>query len=171
VSTFDLARHLHFLRYYLEQNQIEKCRQDIKNICRLDVPKLEQAVRAEVGSEDQHDPEFIEKIGPLLRDQHLDSAIRRAFVILKERLVKRFELNQNLDGSELVNAVFGKTGVLAGRIPEWEQRGMRDLLNGLYGMFRNPYGHRDIDPGWFEAAAVLGLIDWVLKKIDTLPAS
>ena len=169
VERGNLARHIHFLGYYLKQDQPEHCRDDIRDVCRVDLPRLERAIQDHAGDDDQHDAEFVERIGPLLRDQHLDSAVRRAFVLLKERLVRKFGLAPELDGANLVNAVFGDRGVLAGQIPDPERQGMRDLLAGLYGVFRNRYGHRDVEPGWFEAASVLGMIDLTLRTIDQYP--
>src|SRR5690606_17354317 len=130
----------HFLQYYLEQDAQESCVNDISDILKFDLPHVEKTLRSRIKNDDSYDAEFAEKIGPLIRDQHFDSAIRRAFVILKERLVKRFDLTSNLDGNDLVNAVFGTKGVLTGHIPEQDQRAMRDLLVGLYGTFRNRYG-------------------------------
>ena len=170
VDRGNLARHIHFLGYYLKLNQPENCRDDIGTICRVDLPRLERAIQDHAGDDDQHDAEFVERIGPLLRDQHLDSAVRRAFVLLKERLVRKFGLAPELDGANLVNAVFGDRGVLAGQIPDPERQAMRDLLAGLYGVFRNHYGHRDVEPGWFDAASVLGMIDLTLRTIDRYPA-
>jgi hypothetical protein len=169
VSRGNLPRHIRFLGYYLKQNQPDNCRKDIVDVCQVDLPRLEAAIQDQAGDEDRHDAEFVEKIRPLLRDQHLDSAVRRAFVILKERLVEKFGLAPELDGSDLVNAVFGRRGVLAGQISDQELQAMRDLLSGLYGMFRNRYGHRDIEPSWFDAAAVLGMIDWALRTIEQYP--
>ena len=170
VRSGSLSRHIHFLGYYLKQDQPERCRDDINDVFRVDLPRLEKAIQDHAGDGNQHDPEFLEKIGPLLRDRHLDSAVRKAFVILKERLAKKLGLAPELDGADLVNAAFGGKGVLVGQISEAERQAMRDLLSGLYGVFRNYHGHRDIDPAWFDAAAVLGMIDWALRKIDKYPS-
>ena len=157
------------LRHYLKQNQPQHCQSDIVDICQVDLVRLEKAIQDHGGGDDQHDAEFIEKIRPLLRDEHLDSAIRKAFVILKERLVTKFGLSPTLDGADLVNAVFGTKGTLAGQIPDADRQAMRDLLAGLYGVFRNHYGHRDVEPSWFDAASVLGIVDWALRAIDQYP--
>lgn len=166
ISSGSLARHLHFLEYYLERSRPEDCRDDINDVCRVDLPKLEKAIRARSADQQHYDAELAEKVGRLLEERHLDSAIRKAFVILKERLVHSFVLAPDLDGADLVNAIFGSKGCLAGRIPEPERHAMRDLLAGLYGIFRNRYGHRDVEPAWFEVAAVLGMVNWALRIVD-----
>ena len=43
---------------------------------------------------------------------------------------------------------------------------MRDLLVGLFGVFRNRYSHRDVEPAWSEPAAVLGMVNWALRSVD-----
>jgi len=47
---------------------------------------------------------------------------------------------------------------------------MRNLLDGLFGVFRNVYDHRDVDPEWYEVEAVLSMINWALKRIDKYPS-
>lgn len=56
---------------------------------------------------------------------------------------------------------------MAGSIPADKLAAYRNLLDGLYGTFRNHYGHRDANPAWHEAVAILGMINWVL--VDLLP--
>lgn len=171
VSRGNLPCHVRFLRHYLKQNQPQHCRSDIIDICQVNLVRLEKAIQDHAGDDDQHDAEFIEKIRPLLRNEQLDSAIRKAFVMLKERLVTKFDLSPTLEGEELANAVFGTKGALAGQIPEADRQAMRNLLAGLYGAFRNHYGHRDVEPAWFDAASVLGMIDWALRTIDEYPSA
>lgn len=160
VSSENLRRHLHFLTYYLERGEPQHCRRDIDQICQVDVPKLEKTLQTQ-----HYDVEFATKLAPLLTAGHWDSAVRKGCVLLKERLVQVFDLASEKDGADLVNAAF-KQGPLAGKILEAERQAMRDLLAGLYGTFRNRYSHADIDPAWFEAAAVLGMINWALRAID-----
>ncbi len=169
VSVANLRRHLDFLEYYLNRNQPESCREDIADICRVDIPKVDQALRVAVVEVQQYDSEFADKIGPLLRDQHFDSAVRKAFVMLKERLVRLFGVSSSFDGTELVNAIFGSKGQLMGKIPDAERQAMRDLLAGLYGVFRNHYSHQDVVPRWSEVASVLGMINWVLQRLEGFP--
>lgn len=169
VSSGYLSRHMRFLRMYLESNQPELCRDDIVDICQRDLPQISRALHALPVNAGEHDAEFSQKIAPLIRDQHLASAVREAFVILKERLVTRFDANPALDGNALVNSVFGGGGILRGQIPESECEAMRNFLSGLYGVFRNHYGHRVVEPSWFDAASVLGMVDWALRTLDGYP--
>ncbi len=54
--------------------------------------------------------------------------------------------------------------------PAEERESMRNLLDGLFGVFRNVYDHRDVDPEWYEVEAVLSMINWALKRIDKYPS-
>jgi hypothetical protein len=164
VSSGNLGRHLYWTRYYLERDKPDKG--DIKEICESDLPALERAFRDWCASYQHYDAELSTKVGDLLIERQLDSAVRKAFVLLKERLIKTFDLSSNLDGRDLVNQVFGKNGNLAGKIPEPERESMRNLLDGLFGVFRNVYSHTDVESEWHEVEAVLSMINWVLKRID-----
>lgn len=166
VSEGNFPRHLWFMQYYLERNTPEECRKDIEDICKLDLPALELAFRDWCTGHQHYDEEFTEKISKLLVGRHLDSAVRKAFVLLKKRLIKTFDLAADLDGRDLVNQVFGRTGYMVGKISETERESMRNLLDGLFGVFRNVYSHADVEPKWYEVEAVLSMINWVLKHID-----
>lgn len=163
-----LTRHLRFLVRHLEQGQPDYCRGDIEDICARDVPALRLSLQS-AHSSSRYDPELVTKVGSLVREQELDSAIRKGFVLLEGRLVAQYQQPTTLDGTDLVDAIFGKHGVMAGSIPADKLAAYRNLLDGLYGTFRNHYGHRDDNPGWHEAAAVLGMINWIL--VDLLPQS
>lgn len=170
VSAGNIGRHLGFLKYYLEREKVESCRGDIRDICLFDLPALEQSFRDWCASQQHYDAEFAEKVGELLRERYLDSAVRKGFVVLKERLVRSFDVPGDVDGRELVNQVFGGKGYLSGKIPESEREAMRNLLDGLFGVFRNVYGHRDVEPDWYEVEAILAMINWSLKRIETYPS-
>lgn len=170
VAAGNFVRHRHFMKIYLKSGQPELCRSDIEDICEVDLPALEKAFRDWCASQQHYDASFAEKVGPLLFEQHLDSAVRKAFVILKERLCHSFGQSRDLDGRQLVNAVFGANGYLAGKIPKDELESLRNLLDGLYGAFRNEYQHQDVEPPWHEVEAVLSMINWVLQRIEELPS-
>ena len=170
VSGGNFNRHLSFMKTYLGRGDKNSCRGDINDICNFDIPALEQAFQDWCASRNHYDSELQEKISPLFLERQLDSAVRKGFVILKERLVKNFDLPASLDGRDLVNQVFGQRGCLAEKIPEPERESMRNLLNGIFGVFRNLYDHKDVEPEWHEVEATLSLINWALKRIDKYPS-
>ena len=166
VTRAELPRHLYWIEYWLNRDEPDNCRADAASICHYDLPTIERSFEAWAEGRDRYDPELVEKLRPLLEERNLDSAIRKAFVILKERMVDVFGLSPDLDGSELVNTVFGKKGSISGEIPEAEREALRNLLDGLYGTFRNPASHRDIRPTWWQAEATLSTVNWALKHIE-----
>jgi hypothetical protein len=163
-----VGRHLHFMKYYLQQDKPNDALRDADDICDLDLPKLESAFLAWCKSHEHYDKELSEAISPLLRDRHLDSAIRKSFVILSGRLVVLYDVPTDLDGRDLVNRIFGTTGCLAGKIPNDEREALRNLLDGLYGVFRNLFGHRNLEAQWYEADAILSMVNWALKKLPAM---
>ncbi|MHA1981873.1 MAG: TIGR02391 family protein [Promethearchaeota archaeon] len=159
-------RHLIWMEKRLKENNPELCRGDIEDICLSDLPMLEKLFREWCTDNIHFDQELVDKVSDLLIHQEYDSAIRKAFVILKSRLVSKLNGPGNLDGADLVNHLFGKDGYLAAVIDKTEKQAMRDLLAGLYGVFRNKYGHQDIKAPRHETDAVLSMINYVLKRID-----
>lgn len=166
VDRGDFERHLNWIQYWMGQNKPESCRRDVESLCDFDLPHLERGFRDWAASHTHYDAEFAAQVGPLLRDRHLDSAVRKAFVILKERMVTIFGLPHNLDGTDLVNAVFGRKGKVAEQVPPEEQQAVRNLLDGLYGVFRNLYGHRNVEPEWYETETILSGVNWTLKYLE-----
>lgn len=170
VDRGHLDRHLYWIGYWLGRNEPENCRGDVEGLVSFDLAGLENGFRAWAASRQHYDRQFAEGVAPLLKGRHLDSAVRKAFVVLKERMVNRFQVSPDLDGPRLVNEIVGRNGRLAGKIADEEREALRNLLDGLYGIFRNRYTHHDVEPEWYEAEAVLAMVNWALKQIERLPA-
>jgi hypothetical protein len=167
-DTSNLGRHLSFMTDFLRKGQPSRCRQDVEEILNLDLPNLESAFREWCKSLVHYDEELAEKIGDLLVRAEYDSAVRKAFVILRARLKAGFGIHEELDGADLVNRIFGRSGHPSLLLGEPERQAYRDLLSGLYGVFRNRYAHRDDGGSWYEADAVLSMVNCVLKQLDSL---
>lgn len=99
-----------------------------------------------------------------------DSVMRTAGVILEERLREVGHISDhNLNGSKLVNEVFGQNGSLASKFTiESERIGHRDLYAGIVGAFRNPSAHRLVDPNPEDGGAFIVFVDLLLRKLDQL---
>lgn len=162
------GRHIGFMEYWLEKGDREACSSDIEDLCERDITDLENTFQAWCKNPDHYDSELVQAISDLLAHRELDSAIRKAFIVLKERLCKRFRVSRELDGPELVNKIFGKQSDVIKRLSEAERQSMRDLLAGLYGVFRNRFAHRDEEPSWTEADAVISMINHVLQEVSRL---
>lgn len=162
-----LQTRFNWADYWLGQNQPNRILGDLADIVDRDLPALEGRFRDWCASREHYDRELSTGIGDLMAERQLDSAVRKAFVLLNERLVKNFGVTPDLDGRDAVNKVFGRDGHLSGTVPESERESMRNLLDGLFGVFRNIYGHRDVQPDWYEAEAVLSMVNWALRRLDT----
>ena len=171
VTGGNVDRHLHFMEYYLLRDDIATASKDSHDICELDLPELEDAFRQRCASLKHYDSALADKVKGLLLDAHLDSALRAAFVLLKERLVTAFQAPPDLDGSRLVNELFGGKGRLAGMIPDSDREAMRNLLDGLYGVARNALAHSNENVEWYEAEAILSMVNWALRRIEEYRAS
>lgn len=161
-------RHIGFMEYWLERGDRDSCSNDIEDLCERDITDLENAFQAWCKNPDHYDSELVQAISDLLAHRQLDSAIRKAFIVLKERLCKRFRVPRELDGLDLVNKIFGKHSDVIKRLNEAERQSMRDLLAGLYGVFRNRFAHRDEEPSWAEADAVISMINHVLQEVSRI---
>lgn len=171
VGRSNMGRHLHFLDYYLQRDNKENCRGDVHDILNIDLPEIEEGFREWVKDAEHYDESLRRAVSELIARREYDSAVRKAFVILKERLIEKFGADHSLDGSELVNSIFGSSGTARGTIDPSECQAWRDLLAGLYGVFRNRFAHRDIDPTWAEADGVISMLNVVLQKLEDMPSA
>ena len=69
-------------------------------------------------------------------------------------------------GADLVNQVFGTAKAPSASLPDPERQAMRDLLAGMYGVFRNKYAHGQYVPTWAETDATISMINHLLKELD-----
>jgi len=122
----------------------------------------------------QLDPELKTRCLPILgagpADPKLwDSAVRTAGVILEERLRAIGGVTGENVGRDLVNKIFGKSGTLAKEFDsDSEREGYRDLFAGMVGAFRNPSGHRLVDPNPHEGGAYVVFVNLLLTHLDRL---
>lgn len=159
VSHGNLVRHLNFMSRNLSRGDPDASEGDIRDICHYDLPEVERAFAEwTIG---KFDAELAEKVRPLLAHREWDSAIRKAFPILKARLVRRFGMPDDIDGAELVNRIFGRASDASGLDAD-ERQAWRDLLAGLYGV----YHHNDLVPPWHEVDAVLSMVNAALIAVD-----
>ena len=79
-------RHTRFMIYYLERIDAKSSASDIIDICESDLPAVSKAIRDWSSKLAWVDADLRRDILPLIRFCQFDSAIRKAFVILKSRL-------------------------------------------------------------------------------------
>lgn len=163
VKLGNLFRHLYFMSRNLARDDPDASAGDIRDICHYDLPEIERAFAE--WTTGKFDAELAEKMKPLLAHREWDSAIRKAFPILKARLVQRFGMPEDIDGIDLVNRVFGRSSDVSG-LDDDARQAWRDLLAGLYGVYRNKYHHNDLVPPWHDVDAVLSMVNAALIAID-----
>jgi hypothetical protein len=157
-----IMRHIAWMKHYLERGQRQRTSGDCEEVAGRDLALLEEAFKKWLAKHQHFDQEFAERIADLLYDQRLGDAIRAAFVVLTDRLRGGFKARSDLNGRDLVNSIFGSGGLVASRIEQAEREAMRALLDGLYGVHRNRYAHADAAVEWYEAEAILSMVNWTL---------
>ena len=164
----NLGRHISFMESWLVKDSRHGCQGDITDICERDITELENAFQSWCKNPDHYDSELAVAIADLVATHQLDSAIRKSFVVLKERLCIRFQASRDLDGPELVNTIFGKKSNVVKNLAEHERQAMRDLLCGMYGVFRNRFAHSDAEPKFAEADAIISMVNHILQKVSRM---
>ena len=146
------------------------CVQDPIDIVKHDLPDTLKLFEEWYSTQSDLDSELSTRLLPFLTSGQLNAAVREAWAIFKTRMVKQFELADELDGYNLVTALFGSNGVTAGLLPDRDREGYLNLFKGLYALSRNPTAHNDTPPNPAEVDAVLTLISFTLVKIEKLTA-
>lgn len=164
----NFARHIAWIEKNIKRDALACSEGDFKDLCEHDIPEIEAAFKKWCQDPQHFDRELDEGVTNLLMRQENDSAVRKAFVILKERLVKRFGGNKDSDGLDLVNQIFGSKGSLAGKVDDSTLQAYRNLLAGLYGISRNKFAHQNVTTPRYEAEGLIGMINFLLKDLAKL---
>lgn len=159
------SRHAAFLVHYLEKGNPASCLQDIVDICEHDLPAIVKQVRNWSNKMAYVDVDLRAGLSSLIRAREFDSAIRKAFVILKTRLCSKFGVDESIDGPALVNKIFGKDSTALPSLEAGEKQAYRDLLAGMFGLLRNRYAHNDSSPDLAELDAVIANVNLCLRIV------
>lgn len=164
----NLGRHLTFLVKNLTKGQKESCFQDIKDIIFFDLPQLFNHLISMSGDNEELDQAIKTSIIPLLDCGHYDSAIRKVFILLTDRIRRKFNITDIIDGEELINKVFEGKNSTKLNIDDNKKHSMRNLLSGFYGIFRNKFAHNVVEPQQSEVKAVLEMANAILFEIELI---
>jgi len=159
------GRHSGFMVYWLERNDIRSCASDIVDICEHDLPATSKALREWSSKLAWVDADLRRDILPLIRFCQFDSAIRKAFVILKTRLCRKFELGEKTDGEELVNAIFGPKSPHLPALSAGEKAAYRNLFAGMFGLLRNRFAHNDAQPNLSDLDTAIANVNMCLRIV------
>lgn len=164
----NLGRHLSFLKLFLEKDDKDSCSQDVKDILFFDLPTALKNLIEKSSDQTHIDQRLKNAVIPLINGGHYDSAIRKVFVILTDRLRRAFGVKEDLDGDELINVVFGKGGKIPVALDDSKKQAFRNLVSGFYGVYRNRYAHNDIDPSLPDVGAIVEMANSILIEIETI---
>ncbi|HQS60642.1 MAG: hypothetical protein B7X83_03815 [Polynucleobacter sp. 17-46-58] len=167
-SCGNLSRHLTFLNRYLEKGDKISCSQDIKDILFTDLPALLRVLISKSEENNHLDLKLRDGVIPLINGGHHDSAIRKVFILLTERLRRIFNINSPIDGDDLINKIFGSNSKLCGNLNEDQKQAMRNLLSGFYGVFRNNFAHNDVEPDIGQSRAMLEMGNSIILKLEQI---
>jgi hypothetical protein len=165
VSLGDWGRKAYFMNVYLKKNEPAGCRGDLAWFAENDLPEAARQVRKWGGTLSYFDEELRRSVAHLVRVRDFSSAVRAAFVVLTDRLRKKFDLPFGVDGSALVNEVFGSKSSLTPHLDDKERQAIRDYLAGAYGVLRNKYAHSNPQLDLAEMEAALATVNLALKLI------
>ncbi|MCK4594115.1 hypothetical protein KAU45_06395 [bacterium] len=148
--------NLYFLSYRVNRN--------IKDIISRDIPIIREEFH-NYFSVNQFNDDLKTTISSQLEQWQYGDAIRRGFIYLSATLRKKYGMPDKMDGDTLVNSIFGSKGIVANKIPDDEREAIRNLLAGLYGVFRNTFSHHLLDCTWNDSESTLLMINWILEHL------
>jgi hypothetical protein len=163
-----LERHLRFLAYYLKRNDKEACAHDIRDILLLDLPTALKNVVSSSSEDSHHDQRLKDAVFPLIQGKHYDSAIRKTFILVTDRLRIVFGVQDQIDGDELVNLVFGNGKKVLVALDDSKKQAYRNLISGFYGVFRNRYAHNDVEPTLAEMHTIIEMANSIITDIERI---
>lgn len=158
-------RHTRFMIYWLERDKVKDCASDIIGICEYDLPGVSKALREWSSKLAWVDADLRRDILPLIRFCQFDSAIRKAFVILKTRLCRKFGLDEKTDGEDLVNAIFGPKSPHLPELSAGEKAAYRNLFAGMFGLLRNRFAHNDAQPDLSDLDTAIANVNMCLRIV------
>lgn len=103
----------------------------------FDLPIALRNIVAKSADDGHLDQRLRDAVTPLMQGGHYDSAVRKVFVVLTDRLRRAFGVSEQIDGDDLVNLVFGKGGNIPVALDDSKKQAMRNLISGFYGVYRN----------------------------------
>jgi Protein of unknown function (Hypoth_ymh) len=178
----NLRRHLHWLRRRHREGHPELSDGDVRDLREHDLPERIQTVVSWSGG--LLDAGLVDAVLRSWQAQEYDSAVRSAFVHLEQRmrevgsvdpaagLTARRLVSRLLPGNDTSDR-WSEEGFM-GSLPDGEQGGARELLNGSFSLFRNATAHRSPAYTREEAEDVIHLVNLCLRlvaKISLPPAA
>lgn len=161
-------RHISWMLRELGNGHAQTCKSDIDDLVRSDIPGTIERIEKWARDMAYMDKELRDAVVPLIRTRQFDSAIRKAFLILTERLRSTYSLPQGTDGEGLVNIVFGQNSPHHSSMEASKKLAYRNFMSGLYGVIRNKFSHGDHEATLAELEASLSSINLCLQILEEI---
>lgn len=170
-----LARHLHFLNYWYQQDKPDSYAPDLVDIAERDLPGIAAAVGT--WSRGGLDAELVAAVATSWNSRHYAGAVRDGFIHLESvlREAGRIESARGLSGEKLIEEVLGKKGPSQlplsadgpfGELTSGERVGFYHLVRGAFLLARNATAHRPIDYNRHEAEDLIHLVNLCLRVVQ-----
>jgi len=154
--------------YYFKKKNKDAAKNDIRDIVFHDLPTALRTLISKQKVESHFDQKLKDGVFPLVEGKHYDSAIRKAFILLTDRLRRLFGVEEDIDGEDLVNLVFGKGGNIPIKLKDKEKQRYRNFISGFYGVYRNKFAHHDIEPTLSEVKSILEMTNNIILEIEEI---
>lgn len=162
----EARRHIWWSRHWIDKlRHPSGWRSDPQIIIEHDLPAAMDAFNTWYETASQIDGDYTKRLREFRSSAQINSAHREAWAIFKTRATQLFDLPDDLDGYRLVGRLFGDEQPAASTLTAKERRGYRELMKGLYTLYRNPVSHNDSDPNPAVTDAVTTLIGTCLARI------
>lgn len=163
INSSGIRRHLHFVKNYTK----EYGKYNLNDIIKSDIPNIKKAYYEHLKKFSHLDGELRMKCENLLVNGEFDSAIRKAFIVIKDRAVKLYNAPMDMDGEDLVNYLFSRgSGKIKIDNDEKKQTAFRDFCSSLFRVFRNQYAHNLVEGPQYVTEAILATVNMILKIMD-----
>ena len=162
-----IRRHLYWIDRRIGERLPLACAGDAADIAGQDIPDIVERFDRWYLLSSPLDAGLADGLSPLISTGELDSALRKAWVVFKTRMVDLFGVADHLDGHRLVDRLFTADGPTSDILSGSDREAYLNLFKGLYVLSRNPIGHNDIEVNPAEAEAVITLINSALVNITS----
>jgi hypothetical protein len=163
IKNSNFERHLSFV---INRTK-EWGKHNIDDIINLDIPDIKKAYYENLKKFPYLDNKLRSECENLLLNSEFDSAVRKAFVVLKDRAVKKYNAPSDIDGESLVNYLFSySSGKVVVDSDKKKQTEFRNFCSNFFKIFRNNYAHNLVKDPHYVIESVLATINMILKIMD-----
>lgn len=162
-----IHRHIGFVRKGMSDDIEKWIRGNADDIKKLDIPEIKEKVASFFREFGFLPADLGLEIAPLLASGEYDSAVRKAFLVLKKKAVEKYQMPENYDGEKMVHFLFdAETGKIRLHDDEKKRKAFRDFASGFFRFFRNEYMHNLGTDIQTSAQCILSVIIYVLRVLD-----